>query len=118
HNGIKFFGPHGRKLDDEVEGRIESLVDEGGSRDASVGRVRDLDGALDDYLRALLSTFRLDLSGRRVLLDCANGATYRAASSAFERLGAAVEAIGAGADGRDIDQGGGSNHPGRLAEVL
>ena len=118
HNGIKFFGPHGRKLDDEVEGRIESLVDEGGSRDASVGRVRDLDGALDDYLRALLSTFRLDLSGRRVLLDCANGATYRAASSAFERLGAAVEVIGAEPDGRNINQGCGSTHPEHVARAM
>ena len=64
---------------------------------APLGRVRELDGALDDYRRALLSAFRLDLSGRRVLLDCANGATYRAAPSVFERLGAAVETIGRGA---------------------
>jgi phosphoglucosamine mutase len=118
HNGIKFFGPDGRKLDDEIEERIETLVANGGPKDAQVGRVRELEGALDDYLRALLSTFRLDLSGRRVLLDCANGATYRAASCAFERLGAAVETIGAEPDGRNINQGCGSTHPERLAEAM
>ena len=118
HNGIKFFGSDGRKLDDEIEERIESLVAEGGSEDASVGRVRNLEGALDDYLRALLSTFRLDLSDRRVLLDCANGATYLAASFAFERLGAAVETIGAEPDGRNINQGCGSTHPEHVSEAM
>jgi phosphoglucosamine mutase len=118
HNGIKLFGADGRKLDDEIEERIESRVADGGSHDTPVGRVRNLDGALDDYLRALLSTFPLDLSGRRVMLDCANGATYRAASSAFERLGAAVEAIGAEPDGRNINQGCGSTHPEHISEAM
>ncbi len=80
--------------------------------------MRELDGALDDYLRALLSTFRLDLSGRRVLLDCANGATYRAAPSVFERLGAEVETIGVEPDGRNINEGCGSTHPECLAERI
>ncbi len=118
HNGIKFFGPDGRKLDSELEERIEALVADRGSESPSVGRVRSFDGALDDYLRALLSAFQLDLTGRRVLLDCANGATYRAAPSGFERLGAAVEAIGIEPDGRNINERCGSIHPERLAEEV
>jgi phosphoglucosamine mutase len=118
HNGIKFFGADGRKLEDEVEERIEALVADRGAENASVGRVRALDGALDDYLRALLTIFRLDLEGRRVLLDCGHGATYRAAPSAFERLGAAVSAIGDEPDGRNINEGFGSTHPERLAEAV
>ena len=64
-------------------------------RPGAVGRsrARKLEGALDDYLRELRGHFPLDLSGRRVLLDCANGATYRAAPAIFERLGAEVETI-------------------------
>src|SRR5215211_7669608 len=72
HNGIKFFGPDGRKLDDGEETRLEeSIAQDRSPAGTAVGRVRELEGALDDYLRALLSAFRVDLSGRRILLDCA-----------------------------------------------
>ena len=118
HNGIKFFGPDGRKLDDEAEERIEELVASPGDDPRFVGRVRGLDGALDDYLRELLSTFRVDLSGRRVVLDCANGATYRAAPLAFFRLGAEVETVGDAPDGRNINEGCGSTSPDRLASAV
>jgi phosphoglucosamine mutase len=116
HNGIKFFGADGRKLDGEREERIEGSVADHGSRTPSVGRVRTFHGAFDDYLRGLLSAFRLDLAGRRVLLDCANGATYRVAPAGFERLGADVRAIGVEPDGRNINEGCGSTHPEHLAE--
>jgi phosphoglucosamine mutase len=116
HNGIKFFGGDGRKLDDEAEARIEERLTGTGSDAPAVGRVRELDGALDDYRRALTSAFRLDLSGRSVMLDCANGATYRAAPSVFERLGAAIQAIATEPDGRNINEGCGSVHPELLAE--
>jgi phosphoglucosamine mutase len=112
-NGIKFFSAQGTKLDDEAEARIESLLDEGAA--AAVGRVRELNGGLEDYLRALESAFPLDLSGRRVVLDCANGATHRAAPAIFERLGAEVEAIAAEPDGRNINDGCGSTHLDNLA---
>jgi phosphoglucosamine mutase len=119
HNGIKFFGQDGRKLEDEHEERIEKrATSDGGSDGGVVGRVRELDGALDDYLRELLSTFQIDLSGRRVVLDCANGATYRAAPAAFTRLGAEVEAIGIEPDGRNINEGSGSTSPELLADAL
>jgi phosphoglucosamine mutase len=117
HNGIKLFGADGRKLADDVEARIESaLGGGGGGTKTDVGRVRDLEGALDDYLRELHSAFRPDLSGRRLVLDCANGATYRAAPAIFERLGAEVEAIAVEPDGRNINEHCGSTHPELLAE--
>jgi phosphoglucosamine mutase len=119
HNGVKFFGTDGRKLEDEAEAAVEARVAGGGSeQDVLPGRVRELDGALDDYRRALLSAFRLDLSGRRVLLDCANGATYRAAPSVFERLGAEVATIATEPDGRNINEGCGSVHPALVAEEI
>ncbi len=124
-NGIKFFNGAGTKLDDEAEARIESLL---GDRDSSQavgeaagdsasapGRVRELDGGLDDYLRALGSAFSLNLAGITVALDCANGATHRAAPAIFERLGATVDAIAVEPDGRNINAGCGSTHLDNLA---
>ena len=116
-NGIKFFGPDGTKLSDEAEERIEAAVAGGPTGSpVAIGAVRELHGALDDYLRALESEFRLSLDGKRVVLDCANGATFRAAPVIFRRLGAEVELIGADPDGRNINDGVGSTHPEALAE--
>jgi phosphoglucosamine mutase len=69
-------------------------------------------------LRALEAAFPLDLSGLRVMLDCANGATHRAAPAIFERLGAAVEVIGAEPDGRNINDGCGSTHLQMISERI
>jgi phosphoglucosamine mutase len=114
-NGIKFFSGQGTKLGDELEARIESLLDAAPAA-AEPGRVRELNGGLDDYLRELEAAFPLDLSGRRVVLDCANGAAHRAGPAIFERLGATVETIGVEPDGRNINAGCGSTHLGPLAE--
>jgi phosphoglucosamine mutase len=114
-NGIKFFSGQGTKLGDELEARIELLLEEAPAA-AEPGRVRELNGGLDDYLRELEAAFPLDLSGRRVVLDCANGAAHRAAPAIFERLGAEVETIGAEPDGRNINAGCGSTHLEPLAE--
>jgi phosphoglucosamine mutase len=116
-NGIKFFDAEGTKLSEEAEREIERLVDAGGPS-ASDGRVRSLGGALDDYLRALSSQYTRDLGGLRVLLDCANGATYQAAPLIFERLGAKVDAIANEPDGVNINEGCGSTHPERLVESI
>ena len=114
-NGIKFFNSDGHKLSDRLEDAIEERV---AAPDNSVGsgRVRPLSGALDDYLRELASQFQIDLSGTRVLLDCANGATYRAAPLMFERLGAQVDVIACEPDGTNINAGCGSTHPEFLIE--
>src|SRR5262245_48629581 len=116
-NGIKFFSARGTKLDDAAEAEIEALLDSP-SQVAEPGHVRELNGGLDDYLRALEAAFPLDLSGRRVLLDCANGATFRAAPAIFERLGASVETVAVEPDGRNINDGCGSTHLDRLAEAI
>ncbi|HEX2071677.1 MAG TPA: phosphoglucosamine mutase [Thermoleophilaceae bacterium] len=116
-NGIKFFGPDGTKVADEREAAIEALV-EGHERPARpVGRVRKLHGAGGDYLRELELRFgELDLSGRRVLLDCANGATHEVAPEIFRRLGASVDAIAVEPDGRNINDGVGSTHVEAISE--
>ena len=116
-NGIKFFSARGTKLDDEAEARIEALLD-AESDPVEPGQVRELNGGLDDYLRALQAAFPLDLSGLQVMLDCANGATFRAAPAIFERLGATVETIGTEPDGRNINEGCGSTHLEHLASAV
>jgi phosphoglucosamine mutase len=108
-NGIKFFSGAGTKLDDATEARMEAML-EAGPPPADAGHVRELEGGAEDYLRALESAFPLDLSGVKVALDCANGATHRVAPAIFERLGAEVEAIAVEPDGRNINAGCGSTH--------
>jgi phosphoglucosamine mutase len=115
-NGIKFFGPEGMKLDDDQEQQIENALATGGG---SIGRVRELHGAPGDYMRELELRFRdLDLSGARILLDCANGATYSVAPEIFRRLGADADALAVEPDGRNINLNCGSTHVERLAERM
>jgi phosphoglucosamine mutase len=114
-NGIKFFSANGRKLEPEAERAIEEHVAAGPQGTDAAGAVRTLEASLDDYLRELSSTFRLDLSGLSVVLDCANGATHEAAPEIFSRLGAEVDLIGAEPDGRNINSECGSTDPAALA---
>jgi phosphoglucosamine mutase len=115
-NGIKFFGADGFKLSDATEAEIEVHLEDQ-NPGTEVGRVTEFHGALEDYLRALHERFAsLDLRGRRIALDCANGATFRVAPEIFRRLGAEVEVLHAAPDGRNINDGCGSTHVGRLAE--
>lgn len=118
-NGIKLFAHDGFKLTDESEQRIEQALGDGHTPPPHIGRVRTLHGALEDYLLELHSRFeQLDLSGRRVLLDCANGATYRAAPEIFRRLGAEVQVIADEPDGCNINDGVGSTHIERLQAAM
>jgi phosphoglucosamine mutase len=110
-NGIKLFAADGFKLDDDTEHAIEAELDKPIVPPSRIGRVRRLHGALEDYLRELHFRFSgLDLTGRRILLDCANGATYRAAPELFRRLGAELEVMADQPDGRNINDGCGSTH--------
>ncbi|MBV8941756.1 MAG: phosphoglucosamine mutase [Solirubrobacterales bacterium] len=118
-NGIKLFGPDGFKLDDSTEHAIEGELGQPVARTARVGRVRRFRGALEDYLRELHVRYAsLDLSGRRILLDCANGATHLVAPEIFRRLGAEVEAMAADPDGRNINDHCGSTHLATVIERL
>jgi phosphoglucosamine mutase len=115
-NGIKFFNSRGRKLADEAELEIEQLLDS--ETGESVGGVRSLEGSFDDYIRELRTTFQLDLSGMKVALDCANGATFRAAPVIFQTLGADLMLTAVEPDGRNINADCGSTHPEGLIELV
>jgi phosphoglucosamine mutase len=119
-NGIKFFGADSFKLSDATELAIEARLREpaaGGP--ARIGRIRAMHGTREDYLRALHERFDgLDLSGRSIALDCANGATYRAAPEIFRRLGATVTVLADAPDGRNINAGCGSTHVDALVAAM
>ena len=115
-NGIKFFNSRGTKLDDDAELQIEGLLDE--ETGERVGGVRSLEGAFDDYIRELRTSFQLDLSGMKVAVDCANGATFRAAPVIFGALGADLVLTAAEPDGRNINADCGSTHPEGLIEAV
>ncbi len=123
-NGIKFFAGDGYKLSDEVELAIERELERPASPAAdgahpTIGRIRELRGAPEDYLRELHVRFGgLDLAGVDVLLDCANGATYQVAPEIFRRLGARVSVLADAPDGRNINAGCGSTHVDALARAV
>ncbi len=118
-NGIKFFAADGFKLSDETELAIENQMDTAARPPDRIGRIQQLRGSAEDYLSELHTRFQsLNLSGIRVLLDCANGATYQVAPEIFRRLGAEVEVIADQPDGRNINDGVGSTHVDRLTEQV
>ncbi len=121
-NGIKFFTSDGFKLPDEVEDEIESLVvamaDRSPKSDGlprptglAVGKVTDYAQATEDYVKKLMGTVQETLQGLRVVVDCANGAAFRAAPKVLTRLGAEVVAINTGSTGSDINVECGSTYP-------
>src|SRR5438270_3778888 len=116
-NGIKLFGSDGFKLHDDTEHAIEAELENPPAQAERIGHVRRFHGALEDYLRELHVRFAdLDLTGKRILLDCAHGATFRAAPEIFRRLGAEVEVLADDPDGRNINDGCGSTHIDHLVE--
>lgn len=114
-NGIKFFGPDGFKLSDAAEDEITRLFNAGvtPSRPGTIGRARRLDDARGRYIEYAKTTFpagrRLD--GLRIVLDCANGAAYRAAPAVLWELGAEVISLGDKPNGLNINSDCGSTHP-------
>jgi len=115
-NGIKFFGPGGRKLSDEAEMKIEEYLEEEPSG-ADIARQRQRFEADRPYLEKLMGVGP-DLSGAKVVLDTANGATYRIAVEVFQRLGAEVFAIHNTPDGKNINRNCGSTHPESLQKIM
>jgi phosphoglucosamine mutase len=111
-NGIKFFSGEGRKLPMEQEREIEELTGTDVPRPTGdgVGAVEVLGDAEDLYVREVLKRSSPNAAGLKVLLDCANGAAYRAAPEALTRLGVEVTAVGADPTGTNINEGCGSTH--------
>ncbi|TKT75354.1 phosphoglucosamine mutase [Aquamicrobium sp. LC103] len=116
-NGIKLFGPDGYKLSDEIEMRIEQLLDHdvdivAADADA-LGRAKRVDGVHDRYIEFAKRTLprSMSLSGLRIVVDCANGAGYKVAPAALWELGAEVIAINTEPNGLNINQDCGSTHP-------
>ncbi|MBI5870909.1 MAG: phosphoglucosamine mutase [Actinobacteria bacterium] len=119
-NGIKFFGSTGFKLTDEQELEMERFLT--GESVAEIsgdpGRIGALSEATEAYVDGLLERFDLDLSRFRIVLDCANGATYRSSPMAFRRLGADITVINDSPDGYNINDNCGSTHMEQLQGMV
>jgi phosphoglucosamine mutase len=121
-NGIKLFGPDGFKLSDAVEAEIEALIAApskirlAGSR--MIGRAKRMDDADGRYIEAVKASVRrrLDLTGLKIVVDCANGAAYKVAPTVLWELGADVVPLGVAPDGFNINAKCGSTHPEVLQE--
>jgi phosphoglucosamine mutase len=110
-NGIKLFASDGFKLHDDTEHAIEDELETPPPPPPHIGHVKPFEGALEDYLGRLQTRFSaLDLGGTRVLLDCANGATFEAAPEIFRRLRADVTVMADQPDGVNINLQCGSTH--------
>ncbi len=141
-NGIKLFAPGGLKLADEVEARIQAryleLLGQAGGTASNVGDARAHDGSviapvgaavgtlaagssddIDGWVSAVCGSIApRQLTGLRLVVDCAHGAAYELGPRVLRRLGAEITVIGAEPDGTNINDGVGSTAPGRLAEAV
>ncbi|PZN96872.1 MAG: phosphoglucosamine mutase [Alphaproteobacteria bacterium] len=123
-NGIKLFGPDGYKLSDEVELKIESMMDEaldsGLAPPDKLGRVKRIDDAQARYVEIAKASFPkgLSLQGLRIAVDCANGAGYKVAPTTLYELGAEVVRVGVEPNGLNINANCGSTHPETLAKAV
>ena len=123
-NGIKLFGPDGYKLSDDVEHRIEALIDgdltKRLAKSRELGRAKRIDGVHDRYIEFAKRTLprNLSLEGLRVVVDCANGAAYRVVPAALWELGAEVISIGVDPDGFNINKDCGSTEPDALCRKV
>ncbi|MFN6951308.1 MAG: phosphoglucosamine mutase [Albidovulum sp.] len=121
-NGIKFFGPDGFKLSDEAEAEIERIL--GGeialAQPQNIGRAKRIDDGRGRYVEYAKTTFpaRGQLSGMKVVIDCANGAAYRAAPEVLWELGAEVIPVGVAPNGHNINLNCGSTHTTTAAEAV
>jgi len=123
-NGLKLFGPDGLKLSDKIEKKIEKLIDKKIDnnliRSQKLGRVKRLETANDEYIKILKKNFPKDfnLIGLRIVIDCANGAGYKAGPELLKSLGAKVFTIGAMPNGLNINKNCGSTHPSKIKNAV
>ncbi len=123
-NGLKLFGPDGMKLSDKIEKKIENLIDKKIYKNLSIpeklGRVKRLESGTKDYLKILKKNFPKDfnLRGLRIVIDCANGAGYKAGPDLFKSLGAKVFSIGINPNGLNINKQCGSTFPNKIRNAV
>ena len=119
-NGLKLFGPDGMKLSDKIEKKIEKLIDAKNTKQLTnpklLGRVKRLEDGNDKYIKILKSNFpkNFNLKGTKIVLDCANGACYKAAPKLLSELGAKVITIGVKPNGLNINYKCGLTHPSKI----
>ncbi len=119
-NGLKLFGPDGMKLSDTFEKKIENLIDKNLATNLSkaekLGRVKRLETGTKDYIKILKKNFikEFNLRGLKIVIDCANGAGYKAGPELLKSLGAKVIAIGAEPNGTNINKNCGSVFPNNI----
>jgi phosphoglucosamine mutase len=119
-NGLKLFGPDGMKLSDKIEKKIENLIDKNIKKNLSnpkkLGRVKRLESGTKDYLKILKKNFskEFNLRGLRIVIDCANGAGYKAGPELLRSLGAKVISIGINPNGLNINNKCGSTYPNKI----
>ncbi len=123
-NGLKLFGPDGMKLSDNIEKKIEILIDAKNKKQLTnpklLGRVKRLEDGNERYIKILKSNFpkNFRLNGLKIVLDCANGASYKAAPKLLKELGAKVTSIGIKPNGLNINDKCGSTFPSRIKQAV
>ena len=123
-NGLKLFGPDGMKLSDKIEKQIEKLIDAKNTKQLTdpklMGRVKRLEYGNDKYIKILRENFpkNFKLNGIKIVLDCANWASYKAAPKLLKDLGAKVLSIGVKPNGFNINYKCGSTYPSRIQSFV
>ena len=119
-NGLKLFGPDGMKLSDKIEKKIEKLIDAKITKQLTdpklLGRVKRLENGNEKYIKILKSNFpkNFHLKGMKIVIDCANGASYKAAPKLLRDLGAKIISMGIKPNGLNINKKCGSTYPSKL----
>ncbi len=123
-NGLKLFGPDGMKLSNKIEKKIEKLIDAKNTKQLTdpklLGRVKRLEDGNEKYIQILKNNFpkNFNLKGIKIVLDCANGACYKAAPKLLKDLGAKVLPIGIKPDGLNINKKCGSTYPSKIKKAV
>jgi len=123
-NGLKLFGPNGMKLSDQIEKKIEKLIDAKNSKQLTnhnlLGRVKRLEDGNNKYIKILRKNFpnNFNLRGTKIVLDCGNGAGYIAAPKLLNKLGAKVISIGVKPNGFNINEKCGSTYPSKMLAAV